>query len=270
MSFKGKVVVVTGSSQGIGKAMAWHFASQGAKVVLNARHAAKLDRTKAAFHEAGFDVIAVSGDISNWEDLQRLLDETLQAYGRIDALINNAATTTVGALDEVEPSVYERVFNVNLLGPVLTTKVFLPEIRKSKGSIIFISSLAALHGLPYHAAYSATKNALRSIHESLSVELESDGVHVGLAYVGFTENDPQKKVYNSEGEEVVLPNRKGIKKDTPEQVAARIADMIQRRKSSVVMTTQGKALFLLSRLAPRLIRLIYKTNLKQFQESAKL
>ena len=253
MQFKEKVVVITGSSQGIGKAMAEYFCQEGARVMLNARNVDKLNNTLIDLEKKGFEVAACPGDISVWEDICKLRDHTITTFGKIDVLINNAATTTVGLVEEVAPHIYDRVIRVNLLGPTLAARAFIPEIKKSQGSIVFISTIASLYGLPYHAAYSLTKRGLSALAESLRSELKPANVHTGIAYVGFTENDPSKKIYNTNGDEIVLPQRAGVKRDTPERVALKVGEMIAGRRSRIVLSAQGKLVWFLHKFAPGLL-----------------
>lgn len=264
----GKVAIVTGSSMGIGKSIARQLAQSGAKVVLNARNAQKLELAREELNNEGLEVIAIPADVSSYDDCQRLIDACVDAFGRLDILVNNAGVATRGSVDNLAPDVFQKVLDVNVLGSIYPSKIALSHIRQTGGSIIFISSIAAFHGLPYNSVYCASKKALIAFSESLRLEEQRHGVHVGIAYVGFTENDPKKIIMDSDGKLIYLENRKGIKKQTPEQVAGIIQRMIRNRTKTVTLSMAGKSLKLVQRFFPWLIAMIYKKNLTTIQANS--
>ena len=168
--FQDKVIIITGSSMGIGKTMARMMAEAGAQIVLNGRNKQRLNDTQQSFREQGFEMLAVSGDVSKVEDCQQLIEATLKAHGRIDALINNAGISTEGTVMELDPEVFRKVMEVNVLGSVYPTQAALSHLRQSKGSVIFIGSVAGIRGLPRYAPYSASKMALTALAESLKLK----------------------------------------------------------------------------------------------------
>ncbi|MGB0840362.1 MAG: SDR family oxidoreductase, partial [Chitinophagales bacterium] len=212
---KGKVVIITGSSIGIGRKMAVLMGQKGAKIVLNARNAKRLETTRKALANQGLEVFAVVGDVSKEEDCEQLIKATIAHYGKLDVLVNNAGIAAEGTVEGASPSVFKKVMDVNYLGSVYPTHYALPHLRASKGNVLFISSAAGIHGIPNFAMYSASKMALTALAESLKIELHGTGVHVGIAYVGFTENDSQKTIYDAQGNIVPQPSRDFI---TPEPV----------------------------------------------------
>ncbi|MEM7658121.1 MAG: SDR family oxidoreductase [Bacteroidota bacterium] len=260
-SFQGKVALITGSSMGIGKAIARQLAQQGAKVVLNARNAEKLARTEAGLQAEGLKVAAFAADVSNWDQVSNLIRFCEKTYGGLDILINNAGMATRGSVDAMAPEVFAKVSQVNLLGSIYPSKAALGLLRKSRGSVVFISTIASFHGLPYNSIYCASKKALSAFSESFRLEEKGNGVHVGIAYVGFTENDPEKIILDSNGKRMYLENRQGIKKQTPDQVAHIINQMVRKRKKKVTLSFSGKALSVANWLAPWLIDFIYTKNL---------
>lgn len=259
--FEGKVALVTGSSMGIGKAIARLLAQQGAKVVLNARNATKLAKTEADLQAEQLEVAAFAADVSDWEQVSGLIQFCETTYGRLDLVVNNAGLATRGSVEAMAPEVFAKVSQVNLLGSIYPTKAALPLLRNSRGSVVFISTIASFHGLPYNSIYCASKKALAAFSESLRLEEKGHGVHVGIAYVGFTENDPEKIILDSNGQRMYLENREGLKKQTPAQVAGIISRLIQRRKKQVTLSLSGKALSIMNWLAPWLIDFIYTKNL---------
>ncbi|MEZ4826738.1 MAG: SDR family oxidoreductase [Bacteroidia bacterium] len=265
---EGKVAIVTGSRMGIGKAIAENLAQQGASVVLNARSLSQLETTAAQFRENGYDVIAVSGDISKWEDAEAIVMAAINQWGRLDILINNAGAATRGSIESMSPEVFRNVTETNILGSIYPTKAALPWIVKQKGNIVFISSIASFHGLPFNSIYSASKKALTAFCESLRLELTGTGVHTGIAYVGFTENDPQKVIMDADGKLIYLEERQGIRKQTPDQVAQIVSKMIHRRKKSTTLSLMGKGLRLGKWLAPGLIHWFFSKNIEKIRANS--
>ena len=239
-SVKDKVAIVTGSSQGIGKAIVIALSAKGAKVVLNSRSLEPLQKTKTELKEMGYDVLAVQGDVSVYDDCERLVKETVDTFGQIDILINNAAISSEGSIEDTSPEVFEKMFKINLMGVINPTKAALSYIRKTKGSIVFTGSISGFMGLPNYSAYSSSKMALTSLVLALKLELVGTGVHVGLNYVGFTENEEQKTFITAEGKSEVVPVRKQFAKMSREKVAKHFVKGIERRKYKQTLTWLGK------------------------------
>ncbi|MDX2250410.1 MAG: SDR family oxidoreductase [Bacteroidia bacterium] len=265
---EGKVAIVTGSRMGIGKAIAIELASQGASVVLNARNTAKLEETAEELRALGYSVVAAGGDISLWEDAEALIQTAISTWGRLDILVNNAGAATRGSIETMSPDVFKNITDINILGSIFPTKAALPWIRQSKGSIVFISSIASFHGLPFNSIYSASKKALTAFSESLRLETAGQGIHVGIAYVGFTENDPQKIIMDADGKLIYLEERKGIKKQTPAQVARIVSRMIQKRTKKTTLSAMGKGLRIAKWLFPGLIHLFFSLNIEKIRANS--
>ena len=193
-TFNNKVAIITGSSRGIGRAVAEALASEGASVVLNGRNSAQLNDTLSEFREAGYTCQAIAGDISDYDFCESLVRKTIEQYGKLDILINNAGISTEGSIEESHPATFRRSFEVNVLGVIYPAKAAIPHLKKTKGSIVFTGSVAGFIGLPGFAAYSGSKMALTAITKSLRIELAASDIHVGLNYVGFAENDVDKIV----------------------------------------------------------------------------
>ncbi len=258
-----KIILITGSSMGIGKAMAREMARQGARLVLNGRNESRLQKSLTELRNSGAEAIAVSGDVSNVKDCKKMIETAIEHYGQLDVLINNAGISMEGKVEELNPEVFKKVIDVNFLGSVYPTQQALPYLRQSKGSVIFIGSAAGIRGLPNYAAYSASKMALTALVESLKIELHDAGVHVGLAYVGFTENDPDKSIYNKDGQLVPQPQRSFIKAEPPQKVARRVIRMIEGRRFKQVFTPIGKLNAILNKWIPGLVELILRRNYKK-------
>ena len=241
------------------------MAALGARLVLNGRNEKRLATSLAELQGRGAEAIAVTGDISKASDCEALINETIAHFGRLDVLINNAGISMEGKVEELDPEVVKKVMDVNFLGSVYPTQKALPHLRKTKGSIIFIGSAAGIRGLPNYAAYSASKMALTALAESLKIELHGSGVHIGLAYVGFTENDPDKTIYDKDGNIVPQPRRDFIKAEPPENVARRVINMIEQQRFKQVFTPLGKLNAVMNRWFPSLVERILRNNYQKRQ-----
>jgi NAD(P)-dependent dehydrogenase (short-subunit alcohol dehydrogenase family) len=249
-----KVVLITGSSQGVGKAHAWDLAMRGAKVVLNGRNVEKLEEAHQEFIEAGHQVTAISGDIADPASCDLIIRHTVEVFGRVDYLINNAAlSSTLSAAEEVSPTVYNKMFRVNSLGAINMTITALPYLKKSKGGVLFISTLAALHGIPEASAYSSSKMALTAFAQSLRLEVGQLGVYVGVAYLGFVENDARKTIFNKKGEVISQKDHNFTKATSPVEIARQLTQMLLKRQRYRYFSLMGKALVALQRISPWLL-----------------
>lgn len=258
-----KVVLITGSSQGIGKEVARQFAGKGARIMLNARNEIRLNKALEKFKAEGFSVAACAGDVSDFADCTKIVESAISQFGKIDVLINNAGLATMSSIAETSPEVFRKIIDVNLNGSVFMTRAALPYLIKTKGSVVFIGSVAGIHGIPDYSAYSSSKMALNAVAESLRIELSNTGVHVGLIQVGFTENDPKKTFLNNKGEEVPLPSRNTIKQQAVNKVAAKIIKSIEKRRFKTTFTVLGKINAIVNRVFPYLVHLILLRSYKK-------
>jgi short-subunit dehydrogenase len=254
--FRGKVVIVTGSSMGIGKEVAKIFAAQHAKVVLNARNAERLNATRNELLESGFDVIAVTGDISSEKDCRMLIETTIQHYGKIDVVINNAGLSMRGRLEELSVDVITLMYGVNVVGPVILSRLAIPYLKENKGSLVFISSIAGLKGLPLISVYSSAKMALTAVADSIRIEHASENLHVGIVYVGYTEIQPGKQAIGSDGKGVFLDERKNIFVSGTIVVARKIVRNVRLRHNKTTIGMIGKTLGILFRFFPRTMEFV--------------
>jgi len=246
----GRVALVTGSSRGIGRATALALARRGARVVLNGRDETRLQRACAELTGAGLEAAAAAGDVADAEQCRRGVETAASRGGRLDILVNNAGTSARGRFALTEPEVFRQVIESNVLGPMYATRLALPQLQKTRGSVVFVSSLAGLHGIPGGAAYSTAKMSLTALAQALRAE--SDGVHFGILYVPFTRNDPDKRFFHPDGS--LGPIKRPFRySHTPEQVGEAIAGMVERRRGSRVLGGLGRMICLLRRLSPRLL-----------------
>lgn len=264
--FIGKVAIITGSSMGIGKATALKLAEKGAKVVLNGRNEERLHKARDFILSKGYEAIEVVGDVSSYEDCQKLIDETLRHFGKIDILINNAGKSSRGYFGDLSPSVFREMMEINFLGSVYPTQCALPYLKITKGNIIFISSVAGIRGLPETSMYCASKMALTSIAESLKVELHHTGIHVGIVYVGITQNEPGKTVIKADGSLLEIKERDSTHAQTPQQVAHAVVNHIRKRSFKKVLTLLGKLNWIANVFFPRVVDKVLVKSLERIKK----
>jgi short-subunit dehydrogenase len=268
-NFKNKVAIITGSSGGIGKAIAISLAQQGSKVVINGRNSERLNKTLLEIKEITSEVLTVCCDVSSISGSQDLIDKTIEKFGKIDLLINNVGISMRGEIADLNPEVFKNVFDSNVLGAVYPTIPAIKHIRETKGSIVFISSLAAIHGLPFLSAYSSSKLALRAIAESLRIEESKNDVHVGLVLVGITEIEDNKQAVNFDGSMISLESRNNKKAQSKENVAKSVLKNISKRKFISVQTSLGKLNAFLHARFPLLVERILIKNIDKFNNFTK-
>ena len=232
-TLNGKIVVITGASSGIGEAMARLYSKMGAKVVLGARNEEKLSLLTQIIRSEGGEAIYVATDVTKEEDCKRLIDKAVEVFGGIDVLICNAGISMRASFDDVEMSVLHRLMDVNFWGTVYCAKYALPYLQASKGSLVGISSVAGLHGLPGRTGYSASKFAMTGLLETIRVENIKKGLHVMIACPGFTASNVRFSALMADGSAQGETPRNEEKMMTAEEVARIVADGIAKRKGSV-------------------------------------
>lgn len=261
---KDKVVVITGGTSGIGKALADVFGAHGARIVITGRNGDALSAAATELAAKGITVQPVKADVTSDADNQNMVAEALKAFGRIDVLINNAGISMRAMFQDVDPNVVRQVMDINFFGAVLATKYCLPEIIRNRGSIIGISSIAGFRGLPARTGYSASKFALNGFLESLRTELLDSGVHVLTACPGFTASNIRKRSLTSDGTAQGESPREEAHMMTAETCAAHIYRATVNRKRTLVLTAQGKLAVFLNKWLPGLAdRLVYNVMRKE-------
>jgi short-subunit dehydrogenase len=264
MNFKDKVVIITGASSGIGKALAEEFAQRGAHIVLGARQYVTLCEITAELEiKYQIKALAVQTDVSKEEECKHLVEQALATFGKIDILINNAGLSMRALFNDVDLSVLKNLMDVNFWGAVYCTKYALPEILKTQGSIVGVSSIAGYRGLPGRTGYSSSKFAMNGFMESLRTELLKTGVHVMVACPGFTTSNIRVAALAKDGVAHGETSMEEGKMMTAEAVAIVICDGIYDRKRTLIMTGQGKLAVWMNKLFPKF------TDKKVFQLFAK-
>lgn len=267
-NLKDKVVIISGSSRGIGKALAMEFIRRGAAVTINGRAPDQLNQTETELRSPGVRLLAVQGDVSSAGDAAKIVTETLKSFGRIDILVNGAGVSMRGRFEDLDPEVFHSVFMTNVIGSANLTIPAIKYIKVSKGSIVFISSIAGIRGLPGMSAYSSSKMALRGMAESLKIEEAGSGIHIGLILAGQTEVEKGKKILNSEGELISLDKHPYGRISSMESVVSATMYNIEHRKFISTLTMLGKLNSFVNTVAPGLGERILRRNEDQFLNSA--
>ena len=179
--FSNQVVIVTGASAGIGKALAILLAGQGAKVVIAARRADRLEQLAAECRALGAEVLAVPTDVADESQCKSLIEKTVEHFGRLDMLINNAGLAASAALEDFPNlDLFKHTVDVNLYGTVYCTYYALPHLKQTKGRIVAVSSLGGKAALPYNTPYCTSKYGMHGFFDSLRMELVQHGVSVSV------------------------------------------------------------------------------------------
>jgi len=264
---KDKVVLITGSTSGIGKALAKSFGRAGAKVVITGRNPANLEATAQELNQLNIQNLAIPADVSKEADCARMVAETVAAFGKLDILINNAGISMRALFQELDLDVIRKVMDINFYGTVYATKFALPHILKTKGSVIGISSIAGYRGLPGRTGYSASKFAMHGFLETLRTEVLNQGVHIMVACPGFTSSNIRNTALTATGQvQGGSPLDEG-KIMSAEEVAERILKATKQRKRDLVITTQGKLTVFLNKWLPGLTDKLVLNHFKKEKDS---
>lgn len=197
----GKTAVVTGASKGIGAGIAKAFAKDGANVVVNyARGKADAEKVLAEIQKSGGKAITVQADVSKQADVDRLFETAKKTFGSIDILVNNAGVYEFAPIEQITEESYRRMFDLNVLGTVLSTQAALQSMNGRGGSIINVSSVVSLTPPPATAIYSATKGAVDVITRTLAQELGPRNIRVNSLSPGLVETEGTRAAGTSDGE----------------------------------------------------------------------
>jgi short-subunit dehydrogenase len=261
---KDKVVIITGGSSGIGKALAMEFGNQGSKILITGRNKTELDKTIWELSGKGLTIAAFQGDVTSEDDNKKMVAEAIRKYGRIDVLINNAGISMRALFEDVDLSVIRKVMDINFYGVLNATKYCLPEIKKNRGSVIGISSIAGFRGLPGRSGYSASKFALNGFLEVLRTELLHSGVHVLTACPGFTSSNIRKKSLTKDGTSQGESPRNEDTMMSAEECAVHIYRATVKRKRTLILTTQGKLAVFFNKWLPSFTdKMVYREMAKE-------
>ena len=250
----GQRIVLTGASEGIGRALALALASRRARLVLAARDASRLESLARECRAAGGEAFAVPTDVANAQDCEWLVGESMKSLGGIDIVIHNAGITMWSRFDAVaDLEIFERVMEVNYLAPVRLTALTLPHLKTSKGLIVAVASLAGLTGVPERSGYAASKHALIGFFDSLRIELAGSGVDVSVVAPDFVVTEIHKRAIGPDGQPLGESPMLQSKIMTADECARGIVRAIEKRQRLLLMSTRGKLGWFLKFAAPRLL-----------------
>ncbi len=260
--FKGKTVAITGGSDGIGKALTELLLAAGANVATCGRSQDKLNILQQ--NNQNKPLLCIAADVSVYDDCKNFIEKTLQRFGEIDVLINNAGISMRAELKDADASIFKKLIEVNYLGTVYCTKLALSSLLKTKGTIVGVSSIAGYRGLPGRSGYSASKFALNGWLEAVRTELLDDGINAMWVAPGFTKSNIRNAALNKHAKaqgESPLDEQALM---SPEEVAQQILNAVVKRKRTLILTFTGKRTVFMNKffaaLTDRLTRNFFYKN----------
>jgi short-subunit dehydrogenase len=259
-SIAGCRILITGASQGIGRALALEAARQGAKVMAAARSEELLAELARDAQAAGHPLFTVRADVTEPAERQKMADECVGQMGGLDVLINNAGIGATGHFADANAERLRKIFEVNFFGLTETTRVCLPLLKKgNKPAILNVSSIAGRRGIPARSDYSASKFAVQGFSEALRAELAKDGVDVLLVNPGLTQTNFSKNMIEQKAK-VKMDHLRGM---TSEEVARLTLKALAGGRNEVTFTWKGWLLVLVSRFFPWLVDRITRKKVRE-------
>jgi short-subunit dehydrogenase len=253
-AYTDKTIVVTGASSGIGRALCLGLATQRARLVLSGRDEARLEQAAEACRAVGAEALAVRADVTVPDQCRILVARAVERFGGVDVLVNNAGIGMIALFEELQDlSVFEALMRVNYLGAVYATWHALPELRRRRGQIVAVASLAGLNGVPYRTGYSASKHAMIGFFDSLRIELRDTGVSVTVVAPDFVLSEIQKRAFGPDGKPLGKSPLQEDKIMTAEQCAAQIIEAMEKRQRLMLGSLRGRVGRWVRLVAPGLI-----------------
>jgi short-subunit dehydrogenase len=260
----GKRIILTGASEGIGRALALELASRRARLALAARDRDRLESLAQECRLRGGEAIAVPTDIANEQDCDWLVQEAVKSFGGLDVVVHNAGVTMWSRFDALKDfEIFETLLRVNYLGPVHLTAHALPHLKQSKGLIVAVASLAGLTGVPERSGYAASKHAMIGFFDSLRIELTESGVDVSVVAPDFVVSEIHKRAIGPDGQPLGTSPMQQSKIMSAAECATRIVRAIEKRERLVLMSARGKLGRWLKLLAPSVIDRIAARAIRQ-------
>jgi short-subunit dehydrogenase len=259
-NLKGLRVLVTGASQGIGRALVVEAARRGCRVLAAARSQPLLDELAAEVRKTNGSIETVVADVTKPEDRQAMVEAATRHFGGLDVLVNNAGIGATGHFMDSEPDVLRKIFETNFFGLTETTRVFLPLLRQgTTPAIVNISSVVGKRALPARSLYSASKFAVMGFSEAIRAELAKDGIDVIVVSPGLTKTNFSRNMLEQKAR-MPMDHMRGM---TSEEVASATLDAIERGKIDVTLTLRGKLLVLVNRFAPWVVDFFARKKVRE-------
>jgi short-subunit dehydrogenase len=251
MTFENKVIVITGASDGIGAELARQLARERPKLVLAARGAEGLERVRRDCRSSGAEALEVVADVSVEGDCRRLMERAVTSFGDIDVLVANAGVSMHAPFDAIEDfSTFERLFRINAMGTVWCVRHAYPSLKRTRGLVVGVSSLAGRTGVPGRTTYCASKFAQTGFLEALRIEAADHGIDVMTAFPGVVKTEIRRHGWNGRGEPAGVS---GLAEDDAmpvEECVRLIIDGMRARRREVVMTAKARIGLWLKLIAP--------------------
>ncbi len=260
--FRNKVVVITGGTDGIGRALVDLLLSQGALVSTCGRNQDKLYQLQKEYPNSPLHTMVA--DVSSENDCRLFIESTIRVLGGIDVLINNAGISMRALLKESTTEVIKKVMDINFMGVVYCTRYALSSLIERKGVIVGVSSIAGYRGLPGRSGYSASKFALQGWLESIRTELIDDGVHVMWVCPGFTTSNIRHAALNKDAQAHGETSMDEDKMMSAQACAQHILTAVAKKKRTLVLTFTGKRTVFMNRFFPAWAdKLVYRFFFKE-------
>jgi len=239
--FNNKVVIITGASEGIGRALSLKFAEQRAKVIISARNEKRLNELKIEIESSGASALVVPTDVTDKNACKNLIKSAIEEYGQIDVLVNNAGRTMWTSFEDIEDlSIFKQIMDLNYLGCVYCTYFALKYLKKSKGQIVGVSSVSGLNGVPSRTAYAASKHAMFGFFDSLRIELQDTGVSVTMIAPDFVLSEIHKRALDGSGNSLGKSPMQESKIMTADECSLLIMNAIEKRDRILITSLRGK------------------------------
>jgi short-subunit dehydrogenase len=253
-------MLITGASQGIGRALALEAAQLGARVLGAARHQALLDDVAAEAKAKGLSIVTVAADVTSADDRRKMVEAAQAAFGGLDVLVNNAGIGATGHFADVSFDHLRTIFEVNFFGLTETTRAFLPMLKQgNKPAIVNISSIAGKRGIPARSHYSSSKFAVQGFSEAIRAELAKDGVDVLVVSPGLTQTNFSKNMIEQKAK-LQLDHMRGM---TSEDVARATLSALAKGKNEICLSFKGKLLVLFARFFPMVVDFFTKKKVRE-------
>jgi short-subunit dehydrogenase len=245
-----KVAVITGGSSGIGKSLVLKYAQEGYAVAFTGRDPNRIKETVAELEEGNHNYLSLALDAAAEKDNYKLIDETVNKFGRIDVLVCNAGISMRALFEDLDIEVFKKLMDVNFYGAIYLIKAALPHLFESKGSIIGISSINGRRSTPARSAYTSSKFAMEGFLETLRTEVMTRGVHVLVVCPGFTNSNIRNTALTAHGKQQGESPRDEKKMMSSEEVAELTFKAEQKKKRDLILTTDGKLAIFFNKIVP--------------------